>query len=343
MGDVMKENKTTTIFIATAMAFLCGAALFLSCRPAKNAGRPKKIILAVDFSDMFSAPVLIAENLGYFKDEGIEVEIKEYPSGRTALADMISKKNLDVVTCAQTPVMYNSFSNDSYSILAGMACSYEAGSIMLARKDKGINTALDLKGRRIGTPVGSTGHFFLNLFLMYHGLKISDVEIVDFDAPDLPKALADGVVDAIAVWQPQIFNAQKLLGSKAIILQNKNIYRVDFYLVSDKDFLRQNADALKGLLKAIDKAEDFIMKNREQSVSIVANRLKMDREITAAIWDQYQFRIFLDQAILTDLEAEGRWAMENKYANVKTLPDYSRFIFPDILEKVKPVSVNLIR
>ena len=339
----MKINRRYQLALVGVLIFVSAAVLFLWPKASEVIGSPKQIILGVDFSDTFSSPVLIAEHQGFFRDEGLDVKIMEYPSGRTALADMVAKKNLDVVTCAQTPVMYNSFSGNDYAIIAGIAQSYEAGSRLLARRDKGISAASDLKGKTIGTPMGSTGHFFLNLFLIFNGLNIQDVRIMDVDAPNLPQAITDGRVDAIAVWQPGIYNAQKMLGEKAVILPSRDIYRVDFYLVSHMDFLQQNAGTLQGLLKAIDKAEDFLSKNRETSIDIVSSRMKMDRKIIAAIWDQYQFKLFLDQAILTDLEAEGRWAIENRYANATTLPDYRYFIHADILESIKPESVNIIR
>ena len=330
--------------ITIAAVILVLGAVFAFWRlPAKNTGAPKKeIILGVDFSDTFSSPVLVAEDQGYFRDAGLAVKIIEYPSGRTAISDMVEKKNLDVVTVAQTPVMYNSFFHDNYAVIAGMSSSYDAGGLLLARKAKGISAVSNLKGRKIGTPVGSTGHFFLNLFLIHNRLKIQDVQIIDIDAPSLPGALADGRIDAISIWQPQIYKAQKMLGGNTIILPGKNIYRVDFYLAADKNFIKQNKEALKGLLKAVDRAEDFILKNKEKSIDIVSSRMKMDRNIVAAIWDQYQFKLFLDQAILTDLEAEARWAIANKYTPAAKAPDYRKFIHTDILESIKPEAVNLI-
>ena len=339
----MNAKRRNIVLALAAVVVAFGAAMLLWRQPAGITSPPKKVLLGVDFSDAFSSPVLVAENRGYFRDEGLDVKIVEYPSGRTALADMVSKKNLDVVTVAQTPVMYNSFDSGSYAIIAGMASSYEAGCVLLARKDRGISTVADLKGRKIGTPVGSTGHFFLNLFLTYNGMQIQDVQLVDIDATHLPQALAEGRVSAIAIWQPQAYNARKLLGEKAVILPSRDIYRVDFYLVADKAFLGENTEALKGLVRAVARAEDFITKNREGSIDIVSGRMKMDRGIVAAIWDQYQFRVFLDQAILTDLEAEGRWAIKNRHTKATALPDYRNIIYPGILESVKPGAVNIIR
>ncbi len=307
----------------------------------KATGPREKIIFGVDLS-VISAPVWVAEYKGYFQIEGLDVEIKDYSSGRTALVDMLEKGNLDIVTVAQTPVMYNSFAKNNYAIIAAMACSYE-DVLLLARRDKGIKTSVDLKGKKIGTPVGSSGHFFLGLFLIHSGLRISDVIVIDIDAPDLPKALSEGRVDAIAIWQPHINKAQNLMAGETLLLPSNNIYREDFYLVPNKDFIKKHPESLIKLIKAIDRAENFIIENKEEAINIVSRRLKLERETVNSFWNSYEFKLFLDQTILTGIEAEARWAIKNKYVTAKKIPDYFDFIYPDPLLKIKPETVNIIR
>ena len=79
----------------------------------------KKITLGVETSLLPSA-VWVAENKGYFERQGLDLTIKEFDSGRTALATMLNEGNLDMVTVAQTPVMFNSFDRDDYVIIATM-------------------------------------------------------------------------------------------------------------------------------------------------------------------------------------------------------------------------------
>ncbi len=337
-------NKKITFTIIAIVIAVLGAAAWVLLRqrgPGKYAGPLGKITFGVDFS-VISAPVWVAENRGYFQKEGLDVKIRDYSSGRTALVDMLEKGNLDMVTVAQTPVMYNSFSKNNYAIIAAMACSYE-DVLLLARREKRIRTSTDLKGKKIGTPVGSSGHFFLGLFLIYSSLKISDVTVIDIDAPDLPNALADGRVDAIAIWQPHINNAQRLLDGKTLLLPSKNIYREDFYFVPNETFIKNNPGALKKFLKAIDRAENFIQENRGEAINIVSGRLKLDRKTVNSFWNGYEFKLFLDQTILTDLEAEARWAIKNKYTTAIKIPDYLDFIHADVLKAIKPEAVNIIR
>jgi NitT/TauT family transport system substrate-binding protein len=337
-------NKKTGFAIAAMMIAVLGGAAYLLIGQrgfGKHTEPLEKITFGVDFS-VISAPVWVAENRGYFQKEGLDVQIIDYSSGRTALRDMLEKQNLDMVAVAQTPVMYNSFSKSNYAIIAAMACSYE-DVLLLARQENGIKTSTDLKGKKIGTPVGSSGHFFLGLFLIHSHLEISDVTVIDIDAPDLPKALSEGRVDAIAIWQPHINKAQKLLDGKTVLLPSKNIYREDFYFVPNKNFIKNSPEALKKFLKAIDRAENFIQENREEAINIVSGRLKSDRETVHSIWNGYEFKLFLDQTVLTDLEAEARWAIKNKYTTAMRIPDYHDFIYPDALKAIRPEAVNIIR
>lgn len=337
-------NKKLLFLSLGVVIFVLGLAvyMFLGQRTSEKHPAPVEgVRLGVDLS-VISAPVWVAEDKGFFQKEGLGVQIVDYPSGRTALRDMLEKKNLDIVTVAQTPVMYNSFSKNNYAILAAIACSYE-DVLFLARKEKGIKNAKDLRGKKIGTPVGSSGHFFLGLFLINSGLRTSDVIIIDVDAPSLPQALFDGNVDAIAIWQPHIHNAQKLLGGKTVLLPSKNVYREDFYLVANRTFINQHPEGLKKLLKAMSQAENFIQENREDAIDIVSGRLKLNRETVNSFWDGYEFKLFLDQTILTDLEAEARWAIKNKYTSSAKIPNYIDFIYTDALKAIKPEAVNIIR
>ena len=170
------------------------------------------------------------------------------------------------------------------------------------------------------------------------------LKVIDIYAPKLPQALAEGRVDAISLWQPQIYIAQKLLGEKAIIFPGKDIYRVDFYLIAHKDFLKSNSEALAKSLKAVHRAQNFIRQNKTDSIGIISRRLKLDRESVSALWDSYQFKMFLDLGYAgTDLEAEARWAIENKYTRAVKIPDYRTYISTDILESVRPEAVSIIR
>jgi sulfonate transport system substrate-binding protein len=189
------------------------------------AGDVDKLKLGAETS-LLNAAVWIAEDKGYFEKEGLDIEIKEFTSGKASFNDMLNGGG-DISTVAPTPIMFNSFKRQDFSIIATFVYSDNDFKV-IARKDSGISQAKDLKGKKVGIVDGSTSQFFLSAFLTLRGLKDSDVETIDFESADLPRALNDGKVDVIVIWEPHVYNAGELLGSNAIRLPSSEVYRETF-------------------------------------------------------------------------------------------------------------------
>lgn len=337
----LKWKITILLLSLLVIGFITAYFLFLFQPPEKYPDL-ENVNLGVETS-LLPALVWIAENKGYFPEQGLDVKIQEFDSGRMALRAMLDNETeLDLVTVAQTPVMFNSFNRDDFGLIGMMVSSYKDVQV-IARKDKRINTPADLKGKKIGLTKGSTGHLFLSLFLNNNHISFSEVELLDFKATELTQVLAEGKVDAISTWQPHIYNAEKLLAEKVITFSPNDIFREDFYFVTKKDFAQNNPELLKKFLKAIKKAEKFIEDNREEAIAIVSQRLKIERGFAALIWENFIFKLQLDQSIITTLEDEARWAITNNLTDKTKVPNYLNYIYLDALEEVKPEAVTIIR
>jgi len=321
-----------------AALFLVPMVLAAGCSPSPPE-KMEKIVLGAETVPHCS-PVWIAENKSYFREQNLVVEIEKFESGRTALRSMLSGERIDMVTAAQTPVVFNSFTRDDFAIVGGMVYS-ENDVKLLARQDSGISAPADLKGKTVGMTAGSSGHFFLGLFTAYYQMRASDLKTLDMEPTRLTQALIEGQVDAIATWEPHIHKARKTLGNKALLLSSGGMYREDFYFVARKDFIQNRFETLKRFLMAIEKAEEFIRKNKEEAADIVVKRLKMDRETLNATWDSFHFALFLDQPILTSLEDEARWTMRNGLGDAREIPNYLEYLHSDALKAVKPEAVQI--
>ena len=156
-----KQGKKRGVWVwilvaAIAIGLVIGGYFSLSReQPKKHTGEIKRGIILGCETSLVTSPVWIAENKGYFQEEGLNVKIKEFGSGRTALRTMLNEGKLDMVTVAQTPVMFNSFNRNDYAIIAAMVYSDDDVKI-LARQDKGIRSPSDLRGKKMGVTKGST-------------------------------------------------------------------------------------------------------------------------------------------------------------------------------------------
>ena len=98
---------------------------------------------------------------------------------------------------------------------------------------------------------------------------------------------------------------------------------------------------MRRFLRAIEKGEEFIRTNKKEAMDIVGQRLKLDREIMDATWDDLQFRLSLDQPIVVALEDEARWAIRNKLTEATKVPNYLDYVHTDALKAVKPGAVTI--
>ena len=106
----------------------------------------------------------MSEEKGYFEEMGLNLDIKEYDSGRASLTALLEgDKNIDICTVAPTPIMFNSFERHDYVIIATFVYSWTDIKVS-ANQGNGVNSAEDLIGKKIGVPLGTTAQFFVEAF-----------------------------------------------------------------------------------------------------------------------------------------------------------------------------------
>lgn len=301
----------------------------------------QRVVIAAETS-LLPATVWIAEEKGFFQDEGLDVIVIDFDSGRNALETMLHSKTINISTVAQTPIVFSSFSRNDFVVVANMVYSYDSVKI-LALRSSGIETPSDLEGKRIGVTLRSTGHYFLDLFLSQHGLSINDVDLKDVNAAELPIKIKQGQLDAITSWEPHIFNTQKDLGDDVILFESEVPFRKDFYFAVNDDYAQDNKEIIKKFLSAVITAEEFIENNQDESKTIIGNRLGIDRQIIDLIWENFEFSITLEQSILSNMEDEARWVLREGYFNQNEIPNYLEYIDYDVLDDIKPEVVGIIR
>ena len=291
---------------------------------------------------LLPATVWVAEKLGYFKEVGLNLTIREFDSGRNALESMLKDKTINMATVAQTPIVFNSFNKEDYVIIATMAHSIDDVKV-LARKDHGIKTAKDLKGKKMGATLRSTGHYFLEGFLSNHDMNLKDIKLYDVNAAKLKDKLISGELDAITSWEPHIYNTKKVLDeSKLTLLVSPIPFRKDFFFTVNKSYAENNKEHVTRFLKAVLKAEKYINENPAEAQKITAEKIDADPIIVKNIWDAFIFEITLEQSILIGLEDEAQWAIDIGHTK-KTAPNYLDFIHYQNLQSLNPEAVNIIR
>ena len=336
------SKKTLIGIMVVATVVIAGVSLywFVQKQPEKYTGPVEKVTMGISATSLLPSLVHIAKEKGYFLEEGIDMEIEGYSAGKLALEATLEGKT-DMATVADMPIAFIGLERNDFAIFATIVDSAQHVKA-LARKDRNIDTPHDLIGKKVATTIGTSAHFFMVTFFALNLLDFSDVEVVDLKPNEMVEAIVNGDVDAIFTWEPNILNCQKILADNAVILPSMVGYMVTFNLVSRKDFIESNPELIKRIIKSLAKAEEFVKNNREESIGIVASRLKIERESMNELWNDYKFRLSLPQSLLVTMEDQARWAIQNNLTDATEVPNYLDHIYIDALLEVRPEVVGII-
>ncbi len=330
-------NKRILIGIM-AVAVIIGGYLWLSQeRAEKYAGPLEKITLAA-YAGETTAIVYVALDQGYFEENGLDVTIKDYESGKAAAGAFMAGE-ADISTSAGFVLISYIYDHTDLRILGTVATFETKG--LIARKDKGITRTTDLIGKRIGVTKKSGGEFSLGLFLTLQGLSEKDIELVDLKPSEIVEALVNEDIDAGFTWDPYVYNIKQALDDNAISWPGHS----DFYfvLLTKKDWIEKNPARAARFMESLLKAEDYLKDNSEKSKEFIEKRFDYRPDYIDYSWPKQEHTVVLPQAMLVSFEDQTRWMIKNKLTDVTEVPNYLDYIYIDSLEKVKPEAVTIIK
>ncbi len=188
----------------SSAAVVAAASLAVPLLRASPKLEKTKVAIAVGGKAAFyHLPLTIAEQLGYFKSEGLDVQISDFAGGARALqavlggsADVVSGAYEHTINLQSRKQFFQAF------VLQGRAPQIALGVSVKAMPQ--YQSLADLKGRKIGVSApGSSTNMVANLVLSRAGLKPSDVSYVGVGtSAGALAALRSGQIDAISNTDP---------------------------------------------------------------------------------------------------------------------------------------------
>lgn len=287
------------------------------------------------------ALVMVAKDKGFFEKEGLNVELKEFTAGKFALEAFLAG-SLDFSISGDVPAALAALQGHRFIIPAQVVRETHNEVRIVANKDGSLNTAKEYfqaKKRKLATSIGGGPEFFIYEFLKKIGIQKDQIEIISQKPSDMPAALTNGSVDAIAIFDPFAFFAEKQLGVNSITFTDRSVYSELYVLESrdDADSLEKAEKIIRGLVSA----EKFIAENPREAKEIVAKYTKLDQETLISIWSSFDFRVALTPQLTAFLNREVDWAKATGKAKPETpRPDFDKVITTSILKKVKPSAIE---
>lgn len=257
-----------------------------------------KVVLAVGGrTTLYYLPLTLADRLGYFTDEGLDVEINDFPGGSKALQALIGH-SADVVSGAyeHTIVMQTLAQKVEAFVLQGMNPGLELG----IRKDRAADYkwAKDLKGMKIGVSApGSSTHMLVNHLLASVGLRQEDVSIIGVGTgPSAVAAMRSGEIDALSGAEPVMTLLERSGDMKIVVetITEKGVRDVfggsmpAATLYARVDYIEKNPETVQALTNAIVRALLWLQKSTTEDVLNMVPReyLLGDRALYAAAFER---------------------------------------------------------
>ncbi len=334
----MKTMKRVPILL-----FLCAAtfsALISGCKDRQSSGlqnSPTPVTLCQ--GGVLTILPIIAQQKGFDTDEGLAITLTHKKDGKLAM-DALVAGECNFSSTGESPIVSRSFEHDDFVILAALVLS-ENSTKIIARKDRGIRMAADLKGRTVGVRKNTSSLFFFDMYLRKNGLSARDVKMRFFEQKEMLEALARGEIDACSGSDAYIFSGEKLLGQNAVILSEPGLCYAANYLLAMKAYVDGNPDIVRRLIAALLRAERFYAENPARAGELVIKTANVTPAELEPILKDSRFAVTLSQPILISLGDHARWMSENSQTSRTGIPNYLTFIRREFLQSLKPDAVTL--
>ncbi len=229
--------------------------------------KPKVSIAVGGKNLLYYLPLTIAEALGYFKDEGLDVTIVDFAGGSRALQAVVGG-SADVVSGAFEHTLNMQAKGQR---LRAFALQGRAPQIVLGVNPKtmpNFKTVADLKGKKIGvTAPGSSTNIMANFVLAKAGIKPGEVSIIGIGAgTGAVAAMRSGQIDAISNLDPVITLLQrsgdlKIVSDTRVLAESDKVFGGPMpagCLYAPQSFIDKNPATVQALANAIVRANKWI-------------------------------------------------------------------------------------
>ena len=322
-------RRTFTSAAAAVLASLATSSLHAQARPEKT-----KVVIAVDGKAAFYyLPLTISEQLGYFKAEGLDVEVSDFAGGSRALQAVVGGA-ANVVSGAYEHTINLQSKNQFFQafVLQGRAPQIAVG--VSTKAMPGYKTVADLRGRKIGVSApGSSTNMVANLVLSRAGIKAGDVSFIGVGTTaGALAAVRSGEIDAMSNIDP-VMTMLEQRGEVKIISDTRTLKGTTEVfggpmpaacLYAPAEFLQKNPNTCQALANAIVRGLKWLQTAGPSDIikTVPESYLLDDRALYLASFNNVREAISLD----------GMFPEEGGKTAVRALASIEPSIRPDKIE-----------
>lgn len=293
----------TPPLLATALA----AALLALAAPARATG-PIPVRVASLQNDLHHLPLWVGVEKGFFKAEGLDVQLAGAFRTGAELVSAFGAGDLDAAYVGQAPVtMAVARRTADLQVLALVNAE---GSEIVVRTNDPARRLEDLRGRTLAIPgIGSVQDLLVRKALAAAGLADA-VKVIVLRAPEMGPALQSGQIDAFIAWEPHGAQA-RVRGVGRTLVPSRAIWKGHpcCVLAVGRAFLASQPGAAEALRRAHRRAIEFIRADPAAALAIAARQTGLEepvlREALAEVTYEWRLSAADELEVVRSLTALG--------------------------------------
>ena len=245
----------------------------------------------------------------------------------------LMRGEVDAATNAETQLLRQSIDDPSLRVIFTEAESFYR---IVARRSAGIGSLKDLRGKKIAIAPNTSAHYYLVKSLALAGVEESAVTPVPvMPITRMSTALKNREVDAVAIWEPESENSAAALGSDAIVLQDRSVYRELFNLQTSTKVLNDatKRGALVEFVKALVTASAGLRDRPQEFRPLLASKLNYTESVIARSWPQLRYAGSMADDLLDVMTDEERWVAKERNRPPRSREQLAIFIDRSLLDE----------
>ena len=213
----------------------------------------------------------VAQDKGFFKEEGVKTEIVQIPDENQIVSSLASNQIQMFYSTADFSTIIADARVDAPEVFIS-DMSYGADGLVV--KNNVIDIS-QLKGKKVYLSIGTPSHFLFRYLTNKAGLKSEEVELVNSTADQVGTAFVAGKIDYGMTWEPWLSKATERPDGKVLKTSKDEPGIIEDTVVARKDLIQSRREDTKRIMRAFFKAVNFWKNNKDEANAIMAKHFNI--------------------------------------------------------------------
>jgi len=236
-----------------------------SAAATARAAVPFKFLFGFTVQANPSMPVIVAKELGYYKEEGIDIAW-DFTTDSTSIR-LIGTNQYNAGSVSDVLTVAN-FVKQGIPLVAMVQQGQDSARVFAVKQGSPIKRPKDFEGKKVGVKPGAPWTEYLAM-LAYD--KVDRSKITEVPVGFSSVELKDGLVDVLPTFignEPFVLKTQLNTPVDLILPKDFGAPLVGTTMVANKDYIKNNRDAMIRFLKATMKAQEYFIANKAETVQM---------------------------------------------------------------------------